>query len=750
MEVPLPSLRLIATPAPADIAAPRALVAPAGCKARSSRRILPLLLLTASSVSAILLAGCGATVARGTGNDVFTINSDVTATSTARSVHFSAVPRSSSPAEVDWFAAGGDPETGPGSIDSAGLYTPPTYLSQDSVSVRITASLRSDPNVTAVQQIELSPSISLAPENLALTPGSQTRLYASIAEIGSGSVRWSVADSAQGASLPAAYGSFSEPRCQSSHQTFTRCSVLYTAPASLPAAASASLYIRAENSSSSPTIATARLLLNDSANVSPLSNEALQRGLDVLGTSGGNANDTAAEYCCGGTLGALVSIGGNDYILGNNHVLARSDQAAIGESILQPGLIDTDCGSMASYPVGNLSYFPSLEDSATNVDLALAQTNAGNLDPSGSILGFGASVNGSPGNAPLASDPEDVTLAGASIPPVVKSGRTTGLTCDAISNIAVDLTVTYNTACDGSGKSITKLFTNQLDVQGSAFSDSGDSGAIIADQQTAQPVGLLFAGNTTDTFVNPVRDVLQSMNQFAAQTAGAGATAAFIGGAHHSVSCLRYDANAGFAQSAGIPVPAESRAAAQAAAAANRPALLGSIEGLFSVEAGVSQDSPGEAALLLYVDQDHVPASVPQTIGGFRTVVIPTTAIALANGLAPLHPPAVAALSTLPRNRIDAAIAIKQRYSAAIRRDPAVFGVGVGKSRDNPTEPAITIFVDRSQTPQSVETTLGGIRVQYLYEEPPRAYDWKHTGNPSPASISCSPKTLSLPAPTLR
>jgi hypothetical protein len=743
MDVPLPSLRLIAIPAPPAAAAPRISASPVSSFKifRWTRLSLP----AAALISSLVLAGCGAAVSTpATGNDVFSIGSDRTSTTTARAIHLSAVARSSSPVEVDWSAGGGDPETGPGSIDSSGVYTPPTYLSQDSVSIRITASLRSDPSIIAVQQIELSPSISLAPENLALTPGSQTRLYASIAEISSGSVRWSIAGSTQGASLPAAYGSFSEQRCQTSHQTFTRCSVLYTAPASLPVPTASGLYVRVETNSSTPSAATARLLLNDSANVSPLANEALQRGLDVLGTSGGNANDTAAEYCCGGTLGALVSIAGNEYILGNNHVLARSDQAAIGESILQPGLIDTDCGAKASYPVGNLSYFPSLQDAATNVDLALAQTNAGNLDPSGSILGFGPSANGTPGNAPLAGDPEDITLSGASIPPVVKSGRTTGLTCDAISNIAVDLTVTYNTACDGSGKSITKLFTNQLDIQGGAFSDSGDSGAIIADQQTAQPVGLLFAGNTTDTFVNPVRDVLQSMNQFAVQTAGPGATAAFVGGAHHSVSCLRYDTNAGYPQSAGLPVTAESRASAQAAVAANRAALLSSIEGLFSVDSGVSQDAPGEAAILLYVDQDHLPASLPQTIAGLRTVVIPTTAVALANGLAPLQPPAVAALSTVPRTRIDAAIAVKQRYSATIRRDPAVFGIGVGKSRDNSAEPAITIFVDRSQTPQSALTTLGGFRVQYLYEEPPRAYDWKHTGNPSPASVSCSPRSLSL------
>jgi hypothetical protein len=39
-----------------------------------------------------------------------------------------------------------------------------------------------------------------------------------------------------------------------------------------------------------------------------------------LGTSGGWSKDLANGFCCGGTLGSLVKIGGTQYILSNYHV----------------------------------------------------------------------------------------------------------------------------------------------------------------------------------------------------------------------------------------------------------------------------------------------------------------------------------------------------------------------------------------------------------------------------------------------
>ncbi len=59
-----------------------------------------------------------------------------------------------------------------------------------------------------------------------------------------------------------------------------------------------------------------------------------------LGTSGGNINDSSTNFCCGGTLGALVQNSNGQYILSNNHVLAGTNNALLGEEIIQPGLID--------------------------------------------------------------------------------------------------------------------------------------------------------------------------------------------------------------------------------------------------------------------------------------------------------------------------------------------------------------------------------------------------------------------------
>src|SRR5258705_8989004 len=60
-----------------------------------------------------------------------------------------------------------------------------------------------------------------------------------------------------------------------------------------------------------------------------------------LGTSGGNINDSSKGFCYGGTLGAfVVDDSVNQYILSNNHVLARINVHTIGEEIIQPRLID--------------------------------------------------------------------------------------------------------------------------------------------------------------------------------------------------------------------------------------------------------------------------------------------------------------------------------------------------------------------------------------------------------------------------
>src|SRR5260370_24599977 len=77
--------------------------------------------------------------------------------------------------------------------------------------------------------------------------------------------------------------------------------------------------------------------------VAAKANTARESKDNLFGVSGGNAHDISAKFCCSGTLGALVTKSGVDYILSNNHVLARTGLAKVGEAIIQPGLVDVGC-----------------------------------------------------------------------------------------------------------------------------------------------------------------------------------------------------------------------------------------------------------------------------------------------------------------------------------------------------------------------------------------------------------------------
>ena len=103
-----------------------------------------------------------------------------------------------------------------------------------------------------------------------------------------------------------------------------------------------------------------------------------------LGVSGGNVNDATRRFCCSGTLGALVSDGTNKYILSNNHVLGRGDQAVAGEDISQPGLIDNNCAISTI-----VADYTGASPLGSNVDAAVAQLRTGLMDGTGSIEDIG-------------------------------------------------------------------------------------------------------------------------------------------------------------------------------------------------------------------------------------------------------------------------------------------------------------------------------------------------------------------------
>jgi hypothetical protein len=208
-----------------------------------------------------------------------------------------------------------------------------------------------------------------------------------------------------------------------------------------------------------------------------------------------------------GTLGVLAHQHGRPTILSNNHILANGNAAQIGDPIVQPGPIDggrlqdaiarlTDFvpiqfNERATGPVGlflerilgpflgfvgfSLKRLPSGQTNL--VDAAIAEPiDTGLVAPD--ILGIGK-----------VSGIADATI-GLS---VRKSGRTTGTTEGHVTALDAVVEVDYN------GK--TAIFRQQIvsDVR----SKGGDSGSLIVDDR-GQAVGLLFAGSSTTTLINPI------------------------------------------------------------------------------------------------------------------------------------------------------------------------------------------------------------------------------------------------------
>jgi len=221
-----------------------------------------------------------------------------------------------------------------------------------------------------------------------------------------------------------------------------------------------------------------------------------------LGTSGGWRYDLANGYCCGGTLGSLIQVGGQKRILSNYHVFeadivsgGNSRVATTGDYIIQPGLIDVNCNAALAQNVATLVVTRSLPNN--NVDCSSATIISGMVREDGAILEIGTL---------------SATTVAASVGQAVKkSGRTTGLTRSTVSGLNATISVAYENECAGSA-AFTKTFTGQILVtnRSSRFLGGGDSGSLMVQDVTTNPkaVGLLFAGSTSLAVANPINSVL--------------------------------------------------------------------------------------------------------------------------------------------------------------------------------------------------------------------------------------------------
>jgi hypothetical protein len=644
-------------------------------------------------------------------------------------LQFTATMAGGGAAGVIWSVSGGDAVSGPGSINANGQYTPPRYLTADHAEVVVTATLAANPRLRANSVLAVTPGFlqPLTPENAALGANGTVTVTGVLSEAGgSTGIHFELAGSATGQDPVSSniQGSLGAVSCLRDSQIFTSCTVSYSAPPSVQATGATYVVATVGGASFGPGSRTATMVLVNSSGVTsnPTTHQATSPAAVFLGSSGGNNTnyDTRGSQivdCCSGTLGALIEDASQrQYILSNNHVLANSDHAVAGDTIIQPGLIDNNCTPLDNgagvQPVAFLTGWLPLNSKQTNADAAIAQVTSRAVDPSGNILELG----GRQFDGTLAAAPPGISSTGgrgetATLDlQVAKSGRTTGLTCGGISAIDLDVTVDYYLDCAETRPYLTKTFTHQLGLSGNQFSDAGDSGALVVDTANAEPVGLYFAGGTDSLGVSqgvatPAAEVLAELG---AQTGG---SYTFVGAADHEVSCLSYGNNT-IPSAQGRALNDTETARVQHALGQARM-LVSSAAGILGVATGKSSDHPGEAAVILYTDENRT-VNVPSTVDGVRTIAIPTTARAVAYGSAPQNP-FESSVPSLNASALAQAVAIKNQAAAnLVRQNPAFFGMGVGQSLDNPREAALVIYVDRNRLPALLPASVNGLRTRFV------------------------------------
>jgi len=319
-----------------------------------------------------------------------------------------------------------------------------------------------------------------------------------------------------------------------------------------------------------------------------------------FGVSGGNVNDQSRRFCCSGTLGALVTDGTTQYILSNNHVLARSDQAASGEDISQRGLIDNNC--QVDTIVADFTVAPPL---GSNVDAAIAALRSGTMDSTGFIedIGVPSSAIATPG----------VGLS------VAKSGRTTGFTTGTIGSVNTSVNVQYQRGC-GSGKKFVVSYTNQVVINSSTFSAGGDSGSLIVTNNASHnPVALLYAGSSTTTIGNPIGEVLSKLEDALPGTH----TLSFVGSSGFSVvrrEVIKPDRQGVWPSDDAIEFATLSMRQREQEMM-SRPSVIG-------IGVGAVDTNSAEAAIVIYVNQtQRVRPRLPRSINGVSVKIVYTDPI---------------------------------------------------------------------------------------------------------------------------
>jgi len=242
-----------------------------------------------------------------------------------------------------------------------------------------------------------------------------------------------------------------------------------------------------------------------------------------------------------GTLGTIVTDRrtGEKLILSNNHVLANSNDAQVGDPILQPG--PTDGGQNPADVVARLERFARLyyegetpgplpptepgEGGCLLILINLINAIVGALGSNAKVAAVAPTITTPTTTTQAVDNLVDCAVAKPLDPNmftgqirgigtvsgtkpaalgmrVRKSGRTTDYTEGVITLLNATVSVAY-------GTNKTARFTGQVITE--AMSQGGDSGSLIVDTSENKAVGLLFAGSTVATIFNPINAVLDAL-----------------------------------------------------------------------------------------------------------------------------------------------------------------------------------------------------------------------------------------------
>lgn len=224
-----------------------------------------------------------------------------------------------------------------------------------------------------------------------------------------------------------------------------------------------------------------------------------------------------------GTFGCMVRDQASNarLMLSNNHVLANSNNAQLGDPVLQPG--PADGGQVDNDIVARLERFAPISFSEEPPSCQIASGVAGLINQVARLLGsqhrlipirqdpqamnqVDAAVAKPVEGVELSDEILDIGVIGGVTPTklgmrVRKSGRSTGFTTGTITVMDATVDVNYG---DRMARFDSQLISTSM-------SAPGDSGSLLVAEDSLLAVGLLYAGSDQVTIYNPIQIVLDRL-----------------------------------------------------------------------------------------------------------------------------------------------------------------------------------------------------------------------------------------------